>query len=372
MEAVAAADALTTADEPFLTIEESDMELQEQLGAGGMGVVFRAAWKGQAVAVKMLHPHVTSDRQARTELLKEAATMCALRDRNVLRLIGVVQTWWALVLECMDTSLDRFLADDDVVLGLDWTTRWRFALDIARGLDYLHHQKPKILHRDLKSPNVLVRQTRPGSFDLKISDFGFAKAKQGSVVVTGFPATERWSAPELQDGTGREYQANCDVYSYGLVLWEIAAPGRLPPMKFNVIKASAPEGTPREFWVTIVNCSHPEPERRRTIRQTVRRIESILSSDLEPPGAAPVAGAKPPAAGPAGQSASKAHTNRDLAATDTPTTAADDDDDANFDDWDLVLTDDINPEEVARDSTARRPSAVLDAIGRLGAMFVRK
>ena len=110
------------------------------------------------------------------------------------------------------------------------------AFDIAKGLNFLHTQEPNaILHRDLKSLNLLVYENVKGPEDyvqIKITDFGLARDILGgdaydSSRMTGQAGTFHWMAPEVLRSD--EYTHKADVYSYGICLWEILC--REPPFK---------------------------------------------------------------------------------------------------------------------------------------------
>ncbi len=98
---------------------------------------------------------------------------------------------------------------------MPWSIRWEIALDIGRGLAYLHSKQ--IIHSDLKSLNVLL----DNNYCAKISDFGLAKIKLETQGISDSKmGTVRWCAPELFQGVSSSCAS--DIYSYGMILWEIA------------------------------------------------------------------------------------------------------------------------------------------------------
>lgn len=104
-----------------------------------------------------------------------------------------------------------------------------FALEIARGMEYIHSQG--IVHRDLKPENVLISE----EFHLKIADFGIACEEAYRDVFTDDPGTYRWMAPEMIKR--KHYGRKVDVYSFGLILWEMVT-GRIPYEEMTPIQAA--------------------------------------------------------------------------------------------------------------------------------------
>lgn len=103
------------------------------------------------------------------------------------------------------------------------------ALDIARGMEYIHSQA--VIHRDLKPENVLIDQ----EFHLKIADFGIACGEGHCDSLADDPGTYRWMAPEMIKK--KSYGRRVDVYSFGLILWEMVA-GTIPYEDMNPIQAA--------------------------------------------------------------------------------------------------------------------------------------
>ena len=104
-------------------------------------------------------------------------------------------------------------------IDIPWKTKKKYALDIAKAVNYLHCLSPQLLHRDLKSLNVLLDHKNT----CKLADFGWARIKEN--VMTGKIGTYQWMAPEVI--ACNAYTEKADVFSFGIIMWEIAC--RKPP-----------------------------------------------------------------------------------------------------------------------------------------------
>lgn len=156
------------------------------------------------------------------DFLSECHAMEALRHPNIVMFLGACTKppHLAIVLEyCSKGSLWSVLQNHEI--NLSWEDRRRIALDAAKGVWYLHCFNPPILHRDLKSLNLLLDD----SLRTKLADFGWTRALGN--YMTGKIGTYQWMAPEVIGG--HSYTEKADVFSYGIILWEIAA--REPPYR---------------------------------------------------------------------------------------------------------------------------------------------
>lgn len=108
---------------------------------------------------------------------------------------------------------------------LSWDTKLRMATDGAAALAYLHSFDPVYLHRDIKSPNFLVSD----DWTMKLSDFGESRLHPAGAAdtMTGLVGTPQWMAPEMM--ARKPYTQAVDVYSYGVVLWEILTEEQVRP-----------------------------------------------------------------------------------------------------------------------------------------------
>lgn len=191
----------------------------ETMDTGGFGVVYRGKYKGETVAIKQLRAQLC---EATLKLFEnEAKIMAQLRHDNVLMLYGVC-------LEKGNLSMILPYAPKGSLYGvlrgtepLDWPTRIKISLHIARGLNYLHRNNPMIIHRDLKSMNVLLFD----NYTAKISDFGLSEIKKevssSSNVKKSAVGSIPWMAPEIF-GLDPKYSTKSDIYAYAILLLEIA------------------------------------------------------------------------------------------------------------------------------------------------------
>ncbi|KAK9802724.1 hypothetical protein WJX73_001425 [Symbiochloris irregularis] len=238
------------------------------LGAGAFGQVFKAKWNGvQIVAVKQLI-QATSDK-AKTEFLREVAILKKLRAENVVRFLGVSADQDQTQLFMAGGDLFHAMRSSNRKSEFNWyNTGRRIALDVARGLAFLHSQH--IVHFDLKSPNILLAR----DLTAKIADVGLAKIMQNELFTNvSAIGTMAWAAPELLTGQG-DVSAKLDVYSEGVVLWEIVTQ-ETPRFGQQWWRAPrVPEECPQWVADLINQCMSPDPSKRPTSREVYQRLQS--------------------------------------------------------------------------------------------------
>ena len=123
----------------------------------------------------------------------------------------------------------------DLRIPLSWEKRYELAIGVAKGMQYLHSFSVPVLHRDLKSLNVLLDEY----YTPKIADFGWTRLLAEKMTLK--VGTFQWMAPEVI--VSKHYTEKADVYSFGIILWEIAS--REPPFKSWFISAQRPPGERR-------------------------------------------------------------------------------------------------------------------------------
>ncbi|KAI4350032.1 hypothetical protein L6164_010560 [Bauhinia variegata] len=194
-----------------------DLVLGERIGLGSYGEVYHADWNGTEVAVKKFLDQDFSG-AALAEFKREVRIMRRLRHPNVVLFMGAVTRPpnLSIITEFLPRgSLYRILHRSNC--QIDEKRRIRMALDVARGMSCLHTSTPTIVHRDLKSPNLLVDK----NWNVKVCDFGLSRLKHNTFLSSKSTAgTPEWMAPEvLRNEPSNE---KCDVYSFGVILWELA------------------------------------------------------------------------------------------------------------------------------------------------------
>ena len=157
--------------------------------------------------------------------------------------------------------------------------RLNFALEIAKGINYLHSFNPPILHRDLKSLNILLNS----NYNIKIADFGWARLK--NIHMTIMRGTFQWMAPEVI--LKENYTEKADVYSFGIILSELWS--REPPYKgipakdvANMVKKDKnyrpiiPKEVPKEIKELMKLCWDFDPAKRPCFLEIINCIENYL------------------------------------------------------------------------------------------------
>ncbi|GAA6006344.1 uncharacterized protein JCM10292_002655 [Rhodotorula paludigena] len=196
-------------------IQPEELTKLERVGSGGFKDVFKGLLDGRTIAICDIRGHLTDMD------IKELGLLRDLRHKNIVKFIGVsIPRQPSLVPVMIVTEL---CANGDLFDYIrktappPFTHMLEIMLGIARGIDYLHKRKPTIIHRDIKSSNVLIT----GEGVPKIADFGLARIKTSTKsMIRSLVGTVNWQAPELWHPHPR-YNEKVDVYSTGLVFWEV-------------------------------------------------------------------------------------------------------------------------------------------------------
>jgi serine/threonine protein kinase len=216
-------------------------EIREKLAAGGMGVLYRAddPRLGRTVALKFLPPHLTAEAKARERFLHEARAAAALDHPNICAIYEIGETADGDLFIAMPfyegETLKNRIARGRVAVA----EAVDLAIQAARGLASAHRQG--IVHRDIKPSNLIVTSTGT----LKILDFGVAKLADVELTGRGAtPGTVAYMSPE--QAAGGEVDARTDLWSLGVVLYEMLAgdrpfPGDHEPVLLDGIRHHDPE-----------------------------------------------------------------------------------------------------------------------------------
>jgi serine/threonine protein kinase len=221
-----------------------------QLGTGGFGVVYRGELpNGLAVAVKVLK--MSMNKKVEEGFMAEIGTIGRTYHVHLVRLYGFCfdRDTRALVYEFLENgSLDKYLYGDDGddeeggERKLEWSTLHGIAIGAAKGVRYLHEEcQQKIVHYDIKPANILLT----ADFTPKVADFGLARLLEPGnthMTLTGGRGTPGYAAPELW--MAMPATEKCDVYSFGMVLFEILGRRR----NYDAGRGESREWFPRWVW----------------------------------------------------------------------------------------------------------------------------
>lgn len=230
---VAGADASNNAvlTPELMAWEIPDDELSErtEIGAGAFGVVMRTRWRGTIIAMKQLHRHLHHDEVAKAEFRTELKLMRQLHHPHIVQFLGTsIETDTGLVSLCFEFmhagSLDQLFRKSEVPLSLG--VALEMALDVARGMSYLHGRKPlPVIHRDLKPGNLMLTR----AMRLKIGDFGLSKTLSvrnkmpqdvdTNFTMTGETGSYRYMAPEVF--RHEFYGPAVDVYAASMIFYQL-------------------------------------------------------------------------------------------------------------------------------------------------------
>ncbi|XP_068658828.1 serine/threonine-protein kinase CTR1-like [Aristolochia californica] len=266
-----------------LDIPWSDLALKERIGAGSFGTVHRADWHGSEVAVKILMDQDIYAERFK-EFLREVAIMKRLRHPNIVLFMGAVTQPpnLSIVTEYLSRgSLYRLLHKPGAREVLDERRRLNMAYDVAKGMNYLHKRNPPIVHRDLKSPNLLVDK----KYTVKVCDFGLSRFKQNTYLSSKSAAgTPEWMAPEvLRDEPSNE---KSDVYSFGIILWELVTLqqpwNNLNPAQvvaavgFKSRRLEIPSNVNPQVGALIASCWDNDPWKRPSFADIMEALKPLI------------------------------------------------------------------------------------------------
>ncbi|CAI0407915.1 unnamed protein product [Linum tenue] len=195
------------------------------VASGAYGDLYKGTYCSQEVAIKVLKAErVNTDMQK--EFAQEVYIMRKVRHKNVVQFIGACTKPPSLciVTEFMSGgSVYDYLHKHKGVFKLP--SLLKVAIDISKGMNYLHQNN--IIHRDLKAANLLMDENEV----VKVADFGVARVKTQSGVMTAETGTYRWMAPEVIEH--KPYDHKADVFSFAIVLWELLT-GKVNPQSPTV------------------------------------------------------------------------------------------------------------------------------------------
>ncbi|XP_052130468.1 tyrosine-protein kinase Fer [Frankliniella occidentalis] len=262
-------------------LNNDDIILQDKIGRGNFGDVYKAQLKPgrQEVAVKTCRVQLPDEHKRK--FLQEGRILKQYDHPNIVRFIGIAvqKQPIMIVMELVPGgSLLVFLRNHSAML----TEKQLVAMcrDVAAGMEYL--ESKNCIHRDLAARNCLVGHENI----VKISDFGMSREEEEYIVSDGMKQIPiKWTAPEaLNFG---KYTSLCDVWSYGILCWEVFSRGGTPYAGFNNTKARekidagyrmpSPDGTPEDMYRLMLKCWDTDPVRRPHFQQIYTLVDTLYN-----------------------------------------------------------------------------------------------
>ncbi|CAF3576236.1 unnamed protein product [Rotaria socialis] len=265
----------------LLELDRSQLTNQQLIGRGNYGEVYKAKYGQRDVAIKCMKTD-SKNRMCVDKFLDEAKIMKDLLHKNIVRLYGVCtqEEPIFIVTEYMGHGCLLNYLRDGPGKNLKFKTILDFAAQIAKGMAYL--EQKRYVHCDLAARNILV-----GEFDVvKIADFGLAKILQGGRLMVDresqFPI--KWTAPEA--ATKKEYTTKSDVWSFGILLYELVTHGSNPypgmsnnealQAVLNGYLMPKPHDCHEHYYQIMCSCWQENPDNRPTFETLYMRFDEFM------------------------------------------------------------------------------------------------
>ncbi|XP_059314442.1 serine/threonine-protein kinase STY46-like [Lycium ferocissimum] len=258
-------------------IDHQLLKFEYKIASGSYGDLYKGTYCSQEVAIKILKSERLNT-ELQTEFGQEVYIMRKVRHKNVVQFIGACTRPpnLCIVTEYMSGgSVYDYLHKQRGSFKLP--TLLKVAIDVSKGMNYLHQNN--IIHRDLKAANLLMDENEV----IKVADFGVARVKAQTGVMTAETGTYRWMAPEVIEH--KPYDHKADVFSFGVVLWELLT-GKLPyeyltPLQAAIgvvqkgLRPTIPKHTPPELAELLETCWQQDPTSRPDFSEIVDILQQI-------------------------------------------------------------------------------------------------
>ncbi|XP_071729704.1 serine/threonine-protein kinase STY13-like [Rutidosis leptorrhynchoides] len=263
------------------TIDLKRLNMGPAFAQGTFGKLYKGSYNGEDVAIKLLErpeDNVDKANLLEQQFQQEVMMLADKKHPNIVRFIGACYkpTVWCIVTEyAKGGSVRQFLSRRRDKKSVPLKLAIKQALDVAKGMEFIHGVG--VIHRDLKSDNLLIASDR----SIKIADFGFARIEAQTENMTPEMGTYRWMAPEMIQR--RTYTQKVDVYSFGIVLWELIT-GMLPyqnlkdvQVAFSVVykglRPTIPDDCLPVLRKIMTCCWDVDPKARPSFTQVVKMLE---------------------------------------------------------------------------------------------------
>ncbi|GAA0150768.1 non-receptor serine/threonine protein kinase [Lithospermum erythrorhizon] len=259
-------------------IDPQLLKFEYKIASGSYGDLYKGTYCSQEVALKILKSERLNTNMQQ-EFAQEVYIMRKIRHKNVVQFIGACTRPpnLCIVTEYMSGgSVYDYLHKQKGTFK--FPTLLKVAIDVSKGMNYLHQNN--IIHRDLKAANLLMDENEV----VKVADFGVARVRAQTGVMTAETGTYRWMAPEVIEH--KPYDHKADVFSFGVVLWELLT-GKLPyeyltPLQAAIgvvqkgLRPTIPKNTNVRFAELLERCWQQDPSLRPDFTEIVKVLQLIV------------------------------------------------------------------------------------------------
>ncbi|NXK67813.1 TNI3K kinase, partial [Sylvietta virens] len=266
-------------------LQLSEIEFHEIIGSGSFGKVYKGRCRNKIVAIKRYRANTYCSKSDVDMFCREVSILCRLNHPCVIQLVGAClddPSQFAIVTQYISGgSLFSLLHEQKRILDLQ--SKLIIAVDVAKGMEYLHNLTQPIIHRDLNSHNILLYEDGHAV----VADFGESRFLQSldEDNMTKQPGNLRWMAPEVFTQCTR-YTIKADVFSYALCLWELLT-GEIPfahlkpaaaaaDMAYHHIRPPIGYSIPKPISALLMRGWNACPEGRPEFSEVVTKLEECL------------------------------------------------------------------------------------------------
>ncbi|XP_072430987.1 serine/threonine-protein kinase TNNI3K [Chiloscyllium punctatum] len=266
-------------------LQLSDIEFHEIIGSGSFGKVYKGRCRNKIVAIKRYRANTFCSKSDVDMFCREVSILCRLNHPCVIQFVGAClddPSQFAIVTQFISGgSLFALLHEQKRIIDLQ--SKLMIAIDVAKGMEYLHNLTQPIIHRDLNSHNILLYEDGHAV----VADFGESRflLSMDEDNMTKQPGNLRWMAPEVFTQCTR-YTIKADVFSYALCLWELLT-GEIPfahlkpaaaaaDMAYHHVRPPVGYSIPKPISSLLIRAWNACPEERPDFSELVTNLEECI------------------------------------------------------------------------------------------------
>ena len=249
-------------------VSHDQFTIGKEIGRGAWATVHETTFRGAMVAAKCLHQLITVPK-TRQLFQREMEMALQCQHQNIVTFLGAtLEGHQVILMELMDTNLRNAYEDGNIkdhqVLGI--------FCDIASALHFLHTRPDPVIHRDVSSANVLLKDCGNEKWLAKLGDLGSAKLQQ--YCTTPGPGALAYAAPEVADP--ERHSTKMDVYSFGVLVVEVLTK-TLPFQNLNTLKGQVQQEFP-QYHQLVTSCTNQQSSDRPTMYDVIGQLNKIKTA----------------------------------------------------------------------------------------------